>query len=129
MSSTSSSATIECLRDIFARFGLPDRIVSDNVQNFISAEFLHFLKQNRVKHVTSAPYHPASNGFVEKVIKTFKTGISKITEGSLKQRLARFLFSYRTTPQSITGVSPAELLMSQKLRSVFFRFTESTDNK
>ena len=118
MSSTSSSATIQCLRDVFARFGLPDRIVSDNAPNFVSAEFLHFLKQNGVKHVTSAPYHPASNGLAERAVKTFKTAMRKMTEGSLKQKLARFLFSYRTTPQSTTGVSPAELLMNKKLRSV-----------
>ena len=41
-----------------------------------------------------------------------------MTEGSLKQKLARFLFSYRTTPQSTNGVSPAKLLMNRKLRSV-----------
>ena len=118
MSSTSSSATIQCLCDVFARFGLPDRIVSDNAPNFVSAKFSHFLKQNGVKHVTSAPYHPASNGLAERAVKTFKTGMRKMTEGSLKQKLARFLFSYRTMPQSTTGVSPAELLMNKKLRSV-----------
>ena len=78
----------------------------------------HIFKQNEVKHVTAAPYHPASNGLAERAVKTFRTGMRKMTEGSLKQKLARFLFSYRTTPQSTTGVSPAELLMNKKLRSV-----------
>ena len=41
----------------------------------------------------------------------------KMTQGTLKQKLARFLFSYRTTPHSTTGVSPAELLMNRKLKS------------
>ena len=40
-----------------------------------------------------------------------------MTQGSLKQKLARFLFSYRTTPHSTTGVSPAELLKNCKLKS------------
>ena len=39
-----------------------------------------------------------------------------ITECDLDTRLARFLFSYRTTPHTTTGVSPAELLMNRKLR-------------
>ena len=43
--------------------------------------------------------------------------MKKMSEGSLKQKLARFLFSYRRTPQSITGVAPSELLMGRKLRS------------
>ena len=37
-------------------------------------------------------------------------------EGSL-DRLSRFLFWYRNTPQQTTGVSPAELLMGRRLRS------------
>ena len=41
-----------------------------------------------------------------------------MTEGSLRQKLARFLFNYRITPQSTTEVSPSELLMNRKLRSV-----------
>ena len=98
----------------FARFGLADRIISDNVSNFVSAEFSHFLKQNGVKHTTSVPYHPASNGLAERAVKTFKTGKRKMTEGSLKQKLVRFLFSYHTTPHSTT----AELLMNHKLKPV-----------
>ena len=118
MTSTSSAATIQCLRDVFARFGLPDRIVSDNASNFVSAEFSQCLNNNGIKHTTSAPYHPASNGLAERVVKTFKAGMRKMAEGSLRQKLARFLFSYRTTPHSTTGASPAELLMNRKLKSV-----------
>ena len=117
MDSTTSSATIQCLRDVFSRFGLPDRIVSDNASYFVSAEFAEFMNKNGIKHSTSAPYHPASNGLAERAVKTFKIGMRKMTQGTLKQKLARFLFSYRTTPHSTTGVSPAELLMNRKLKS------------
>ena len=117
MSSTTSNATIQCLREIFSRFGLPDRIISNNAPNFLNAEFAEFMKNNGIRHTTSAPYHPASNGLAERAVKTFKTGMRKMTEGTLKQKLARFLFSYRTTPHSTTGVSPAELLMNRKLKS------------
>ena len=72
MSSTTSTAAIQCLRDVFARFGIPERIVTDNAPNFVSAEFSHFLHQNRIKQTTSAPYHPASNGLAERTVKIFK---------------------------------------------------------
>jgi len=62
MTFTTSNATIQCLREVFARFGLPERIVTDNVPNFVSFEFTHFLKQNGITHTTSVPYHPATNG-------------------------------------------------------------------
>ena len=84
----------------------------------MGAKFSQFLNNNGIKHTTSAPYHPASNGLAERAVKTFKAGMRKMTEGSLRQKLARFLFSYRTTPHSTTGVSPAELLMNRKLKSV-----------
>ena len=117
MSSTSSSATIQKLREVFSCFGLPDRIISDNASNFVGAEFKDFMMKNRIKHSTSAPYHPASNGLAERAVKTFKAGMRKMTEGTLNQKLTRFLFSYRTTPHSATGVCPAELLMNRKLKS------------
>ena len=82
--------------------GIPERIVTDNATNFTSAEFSYFLKQNGIKQ-TSAPYHPTSNGLAERAVKIFKTGIKKMTEGSLRQKLSRFLFNYRRTPQSTTG--------------------------
>ena len=117
MSSTSSVATIQKLREVFSRFGLPDRVISDNAPNFISAEFIEFMKNNGIKHSTSVPYHPASNGLAERAVKTFKAGMRKMTEGTLQQKLARFLFSYRTTPHYTTGVCPAELLMNRKIKS------------
>ena len=42
-----------------------------------------------------------------------------MTTGTLDDRLARFLFQYRLTPHSTTGICPAELLMGRKPRSLF----------
>ena len=112
-----SSATITCLRKIFATFGVPEILVSDNGSNFTSQEFETFLKQNGVIHKTSAPYHPASNGLAERAVRTFKQGIKKITKGSLQDRLSRFLLGYRNIPQTTTGHSPAELMFNRHLRS------------
>ena len=54
MLSTTFSATIQCLRNVFARFGLLERIVTDNAPNFVSTKFSHFLHQNGIKQTTSA---------------------------------------------------------------------------
>ena len=63
---------------------------------------------------TVSPYHPSSNGLAERAMQTFKQGLKKMKYGTLQTKISRFLFSYRTTPQSTTGVSPAELLMGRK---------------
>ena len=61
MKVTTAAKTIEAIRKRFAAFGLPKQIVSDNGPQFISEEFTAFMRQNHIKHIRSAPYHPASN--------------------------------------------------------------------
>ena len=115
MSTTSSSATIELLRKSFATFGLPEVVISDNATGFTSDEFAAFMKANGVKHVCTPPYHPASNGLVERAVQTLKGGLKKLQDGSLETKLSRFLFSYRSMPHGSTGVSPAELMFGRRL--------------
>ena len=73
--------------------------------------------KNGVKHITSAPYHPATNGLVERAVQIVKKGLKKETVGSMEERLAKVLMAYRTTPQSTTGVTPAELLQGRRIRT------------
>ena len=69
------------------------------------------MEANGIKHVTTAPYHPSSNGLVERAVQTVKRGL-KCTEGNTMQhKLSNFLFKYRIIPHTTTGVSPAELLI------------------
>ncbi len=65
MSSTMSQNTIEALRALFARYGLPEQIVSDNGAQFTSQEFCDFVE-------ASAPYHPSTNGQAKRFVQTFK---------------------------------------------------------
>ena len=114
---STSSATIELLRKSFASLGLPEVVVSDNATAFTSSEFSDFLKRNGIRHILTPPYHPASNGLVERSVQTFKEGLKRLKEGSLNTQLSRFLFKYRLTPHSSTGASPAEMMFGRKLRS------------
>ena len=116
-SSATSEVVIEELRTCFARFGLPELTVMDNGPCFKSEEFESFLRKNGIRRVTSAPYHPASNGLAERGVKIVKRGLRKVIAGTLKARLATVLCTYRMTPQTTTGVSPSELLMGKRLRT------------
>jgi len=112
-----STTVIEELRTVFAKFGLPETIVTDNGTCFVSTEFESFLRNNGIKHLTSAPYHPSSNGLAERAVQIVKKGLKKTSLGSINTRLATTLMTYRLTPQSTTGVSPAELLLGRQPRS------------
>ena len=117
VSSATSATTIEQFRSIFATHGLPELLVTDNGTVFTSTEFQEFLTLNGIRHVRSAPYHPASNGLAERAVQTFKESMKKNTGDSIDTRVARFVFRYRITPHTTTGVSPAELLFGRRPRS------------
>jgi len=86
--------------------------LSPTTEVALRVEFELFLEKNGVKHLTTAPYHPASNGLAERAVKIVKKGIRMCKEGTLRTRLSQMLFAYRLTPQGTTAVSPAELLLN-----------------
>eukprot|EP00800_Vazella_pourtalesii_P017293 TRINITY_DN5217_c0_g1_i1.p1 TRINITY_DN5217_c0_g1~~TRINITY_DN5217_c0_g1_i1.p1 ORF type:complete len:155 (+),score=12.53 TRINITY_DN5217_c0_g1_i1:249-713(+) len=129
VASTTSHSTIEELRKMFATHGLPEVLVSDNGTAFSSAEFHEFTRRNSTCHVRMAPYHPSSNGQVVRAIQTFKDVMKKESPDSLDTRISRFLFHYRNTPHTTTGVSPAELLMDRQLRTHLSLLILSTTSK
>lgn len=122
MRSTTAEKTVEVLRQLFSNYGLPREIVSDNGPQFIAEQFQYFMRMNGVKHTLTAPYHPASNGAAERAVQTLKNALKKHSLDaqpgvSTEQKLCSFLLTYRTTPHSLTGVSPAELFMRRQLRT------------
>ena len=117
VASATSQSTIERMASSFTTHGLPELLVTDNGSVFTSSEFEEFLQRHGIRHVTSSPYHPATNGLAERAVQTFKTAMKKLTSGSIQSRLQRFLSRYRITPHTTTGRSPVELLMGRQLRS------------
>ena len=79
----SSNVTIKLLHLIFAQFGISEivfqimAIVSDNASCFVSEDFQQFLKSNGIKQITSAPYHPSTNGLGEKAVQIVKNCLKR----------------------------------------------------
>ncbi|KAK3732928.1 hypothetical protein RRG08_002539 [Elysia crispata] len=111
MKTTTAEKTTDVLRQIFAIHGLPTTLVSDNGPPFTSSEFENFLTTNGIKHITSQPYQPSTNGSAERLVQTFKQMLKAANPGQTgPQKLAKILLQLRTTPHAMTGKSPAELL-------------------
>ena len=96
---------------MFARFGIPETVISDNGPQYSSHEFSEFAKVYDFHHVTSSPLFPQSNGQAERTVKTVK----KLLKESKDPHLA--LLTYRSTPFPWCNLSPAELLMGRRLRA------------
>ena len=121
MSSTTTTATITVLRKLFAAYGLPLQVVTDNGPQFVSDEFASFMRGNGIRHIKSAPYHPATNGLAERFVQSVKQALkTNISSGRpLSHRLANFLLTYRSSPHATTGVSPCSLFLKRQVRTRF----------
>ena len=118
VSSTSAQQTIEKLRIMFAIHGIPMTIVSDNGPPFASMEFKQFMNANGVNHRRVPPYHPSSNGAAENLVRSVKRFLEKADKSaSMQTRISRFLASYRNTPHTVTGRTPAEILLGRSPRT------------
>ena len=119
MPTTTSNKTIETLKSLFARYSLPEQIISDNGPQFTSDEFEWFCKSNGIRHITSAPYHPSTNGAIERAVQTMKMSLkSTVNEsGTIQTKLSRFLMSYWSTPHTTTEETPAELFLRRPIRT------------
>nr|XP_049464977.1 uncharacterized protein K02A2.6-like [Anopheles coluzzii] len=119
--STTTTATITILRNLFARFGMPATLVSDNGTQFVSGPFKEFCQHNGIEHITTAPFHPQSNGQAERFVDTLKRSLRKIRteESKLDEDLELFLMTYRSTPnaQLEQQRSPAEEMFGRPIRT------------
>ena len=70
-----TKSTKNILEELFAKFGLPETIVSENGTPFTSKEFENFCKLLSINHLKSALYHSRSNEPVERFIDEFKRAI------------------------------------------------------
>lgn len=118
--STTSIATAAILDELFATYGVPITVVSDNGPQFTSIEFKTFLQTSGVKyHRLTAPYHPASNEQAERYVQMTKDKLTKMatTKGNLQHDLNEFLRQYRKASHLTTVQPPAQLFLEQNIRT------------
>ena len=111
--STSFAYIKEQLEELFGLEGAPDEIMSDNGPPFSSREFNSFLSGLGIKHTTSSPNYPQSNGFIERQIQTVKRLMEKAT--STGRSFQEALTGLRATPITKGMPSPAEILHGRSL--------------
>lgn len=112
---TTSTAVIAVLRSLFATFGVPQKVVSDNGAAFVSVEMQRFCTDNGVSHITSAPYHPATDGQAERYVGELKTALARDKSGPMRCRLVRFLFRQQNIIHQTTGITPAVAMFEREL--------------
>ena len=114
-SQCNSAKTITVLKELFAEHGIPEEIRSDNGPQFASHLFAEFTKDWNIKHSTSSPRNPRSNGQAESAVKIVKGLLTHAKCSGQDPYLA--LLAYRSTPVDSHLRSPAEMLYQRALRT------------
>jgi hypothetical protein len=108
-----SSVVIAQTKSIFAEYGIPRQVRSDNGPHFDSREYRQFSEELNFQHTTSSPRYPKSNGFIESMVKNVKKTLIQAKKTSQDQDLA--LLYLRATPVNNKLPSPGKLLREQKI--------------
>ena len=109
------SVVVNVTKQIFAEFGIPDRIVSNNGPHFGSEAYRYFARAWQFDHVTTSPRRPQGNGFIERQVRTIKSLLNKSKQSGTDYQLA--LLHWRTTPINANLASPGQLIMGRRLKT------------
>ena len=95
------------------------KLFPHNGPQFSCDVFQQFMAHNVIKHITSAPYHPATNGLAERFVQTFKQALRSMRgeKETVEQKLNRFLLRYRNAPHCATNEPPSLLFLNRRLRN------------
>ena len=95
---------------------MPSEILTDQGTNFMSKLLSQLLQ---VRWIRTSPYHPQTDGLVERFNGTLKSMLRKTAvEGKNWDKLLPYLlFAYREVPQASTGFSPFELMYGRRERA------------
>lgn len=117
------------LRNLFAAYGLQEKLVFNNGPQLVSTEFRQFLGRNGIEHAAGPTYHPASNGAAERSMQILKSALMEgVLEADgkvslpLSHRLANFLPMYANAKSESVSVCfslslPEELKRNKPCRN------------
>ena len=114
-----ADAVTEELISLFARYGVPMEILTDQGTNFTSQLLQVLYRLLGVKPIKTTPYHPQSNRLVEQFNKTVIVLLRRIIQGEGQERekyLSYVILAYHEVPQESTGFSPFELIFGRDIR-------------
>ena len=95
-------------QEVICRHGCPRVILSDRRTHFRNELVDGLCEKFKIKHKLSSPYHPQTNGLVERFNRTLCEGLVKVTEkeNELDKYIESVLFAYRTNKHNTTKKTP-----------------------
>jgi transposase InsO family protein len=90
------------------------RLLSDNGSSYIATDLADWLKAQGMDHVRGAPYHPQTQGKIERWHQTLKNRIlleNHFFPGDLKGSIGRFItyYNHHRYHESLSNLTPADV--------------------
>ena len=122
----SANSLIEVVQQAVDLTGLTDvpvedrtRLLSDNGAGYVSRTFRDYLRLVGIGHILSAPYHPQTNGKMERYQQSLKREVNQLPyelPSQLEQAIAEFVdyYNYRRYHKALGNVTPADVLYGRR---------------
>ncbi|KAH9263062.1 hypothetical protein BASA83_013620 [Batrachochytrium salamandrivorans] len=107
------SAVAAFLYDLMMTYGAPFEIISDRGKSFLAEGIDLFERENKIRHLATTPYHPQTNGMVERMHAMLGHGLTTLTNENRDrwdEFLPQTLLALRTRTHAVTGFSPFYLM-------------------
>ena len=117
---------IEVIQDAIDLTGMTDvpvedrtRLLSDNGSGYVSRLFREYLQLVGIRHVLAAPYHPQTNGKLERYHQTLKRDVNQLpydVPRKLEVAIGKFVdfYNYRRYHKALKDITPADMLAGRR---------------
>jgi len=122
----SADSLIEVVQEAVDVTGMTDvpvenrtRLLSDNGSGYVSRAFRDYLNLVGIRHILSAPFHPQTNGKVERYQQSLKRVVNQLPyelPSQLEKAIADFVdyYNYRRYHKALGDVTPADVLYGRR---------------
>jgi len=122
----SANSLIEVIQEAVDATGMTDvsvedrtKLLSDNGSGYVSKAFRTYLRLVGIGHILAAPFHPQTNGKIERYHRSIKGELSLLPyemPGELKEAITDFVdyYNYRRYHKALGNVTPADVLFGRR---------------
>ena len=118
---TAHRTAYEFVKNVVCQHGVPTSVQTDNGTSYTGKEFKEMCQKYNIKHITSSPYRPQSNGLVERNNKTIGNALRSYCMSNQETwdlYLPSIVFSMNNTENRSTGYSPFFLTYGRNPKTV-----------
>src|SRR5947207_13416979 len=119
VSEATTDATAQFLYEqIICQHGCPQIILSDRGTHFNNNTIKALTEKFKINHLLSTPYHPQTNGLVERFNRTLCESLARqsLKNNDWDKYITPTLFAYRTTKHATTQIEPFFMVFGRSAR-------------